>query len=202
MKLWFPYESDYDKAILDKLKTIRLSSGHPIYVSTTMVEKEGEPDVSEKVPAILVYRYDRELDTERELSQIKLVADETEETITTMDKPTPVKLFYEITLVNRYLEHENEMIRQFEKLFPYRGFLTVVSPEGEEQHYDFFFKQFINNDTHQQVPQGGTSSIRQFRKIYRYHLYTEIPMGEEIAYKKPFSTNGDSPVNVEVEQRE
>lgn len=183
MTYWIPTTENYDETILDRLRKIKID-GQPIHVSYYMPEHEEAKDVDVQRPAVLFFMYDQEPDIKREQSNLTQVVSSTSTDITTRRVPTPMKFFYQFVILTEYKAHENEIIRQFNMLFPTRGYITLKSPSGEEVSYDFFQKQFIGADTYMEVPNGGTAKQRIFRKIYRYHLYSEIDEYQAYTYKK------------------
>lgn len=183
MTYWIPTTENYDETILDRLRKIKID-GQPIHVSYYMPEHEEAKDVDVQRPAVLFFMYDQEHDIKREQSHLTQVVSSTSTDITTRRVPTPMKFFYQFVILTEYKAHENEILRQFNMLFPTRGYITLKSPSGEEVSYDFFQKQFISADTYMEVPNGGTTKQRIFRKIYRYHLYSEIDEYQSYTYKK------------------
>lgn len=188
---WIPTTEDYDSYLLSKLNEITVD-GQPIHASYYMPEHEGFKDVDLLRPAILFYMYDQIHDITREQSHTLQVISETSTDVTTRQVPTPMKFFYQFVILTDYKEHENEILRQFTKLFPMRGFITLTDPQGGEVSYDFFQKQFYSADTYQEVPNGGSTKQRVFRKIYRYHLYSEMAEYEGQSYKKVQETKANA----------
>lgn len=189
MSYYIPTFADYDKALIERLKLIKVQDPEtgalkPINALYYMPEPEGNLDVDIQRPAIVFYLYDMAPDVQREHSIMSYVVSQDSFDITTKQVPSPIKFFYQFTILTDYKEHESSIIQQFNKLFPMRGHLTITEPTGEKTSYDFFQKQFMSMDSHLQVPNGGTTNKRIFRKIYRYHLYTEIDEFTEFTYKK------------------
>lgn len=188
MKYWIPTMEDYDIYFINELKKITID-GQPIHVTYYMPEHEGFKDVDLQRPAIAFFMYDQVHDITREQSTLSHVVSDTSSDITTKRVPTPMKFFYQFVVLTDYKEHENLILRQFNMMFPTRGYITLPDPTGGEASYDFLQKQFMSADTYQEVPNGGTSSSRVFRKIYRYHLFTEIDESQEKTYKKVQAIN-------------
>lgn len=183
MNYWIPTMEDYDSYFIETLKKIKID-GQPIHVTYYMPEHEGFKDVDLQRPAIAFFMYDQIHDITREQSNLSHVVSDTPSDVTTRRVPTPMKFFYQFVVLTDYKEHENIILRQFNMLFPTRGFITLTDPKGGEVSYDFFQKQFISADTYQEVPNGGTTTERVFRKIYRYHLLTEMDEFQAHTYKK------------------
>jgi hypothetical protein len=188
MSYWIPNMEDYDGYFITELKKITVE-GQPVHVTYYMPEHEGNQDVHLQRPAILFYSYDQMHDKRREQSSTDIVVSDTPSDVSTNKVPTPMKFFYQFVILTDYKAHENEILKQFNTLFPTRGFITLADPDGGEVSYDFFQKQFLNGDSYQEVPNGGTTKERIFRKIYRYHLYSEIEESQAKTYKKVQSVN-------------
>ena len=199
--MWVPGFEDYEKAIMEKLKQIRIPDENgnlvPITVSYYMPEPENDSDLNYKRPAIVFFLYNMTPDTTKFSTVTQQVVSNTTSTVTLEDVPTPTKLFYQFNIITEYKIHENLIIQQFNQIFKHRGYIAVDSPEGEQLAYDFFQRSFENGDTNQAVPQGGTVFERIFRKIYKYVLHGEIGMNDMSEY--PIVT---SPPNINLSEKE
>ena len=183
MSTWIPTMENYDSHILSLLKTIRVDD-KPIDASYYMPEHHGDLDLHLKRPAVIFFLYDQVHDITREQSMLHQTVSTTSANITTTLIPTPVKYFYQFVILTDFKTHENQILRQFNALFPIRGYLTLRAPSGETASYDFFQKGFQGADAYLEVPNGGTTKARIFRKIYKYHLFTEIDDKNASTYKQ------------------
>lgn len=194
MNYWIPSLEDYDKCLLDKLKQITVDINgdgnlQPIHVTYFTPEPEGAEDRDNLRPAIVLFMYDEVHDLQREQSILSTVVSDTPTDVTLKQVPTPTKFFYQFSILTDYLQHMNEIIRQFNLLFPKRGFISLESPEGESVDYDFFFRSVANGYTSQFLEYGANERERIFRKNYKYVLYTEIDEYQRHTYKKVQSQN-------------
>ena len=189
MNYWIPLLEDYDKHLLEALKQIKVDINgdgnlQPIHVSYFTPEPEGAEDRDNLRPAIVLYMYDEVFDIKREQSIISTVVSDTPTDITLKRVPTPTKFFYQFSILTDYQQHMNEIIRQFNLLFPKRGYISLTSPEGETSEYDFFQRSMNNGYTNQFIEYGANERERIFRKNYKYVLYTEVDEYQTRTYKK------------------
>jgi hypothetical protein len=185
---WIPTMEDYDGHIINQLKTITID-GQPIHVSYYMPESQGAKDLHIQRPAVIFFMYDQVHDTTRAQSITHQSISETSTDVTTRQIPTPMKFFYQFVVLTDFKTHENLILKQMLKLFPIRGYITLQSPYGENVSYDFYQKGFQSADAYLEVPNGGTTKERLFRKIYRYHLFAEVDESVELTYKKVTSVS-------------
>lgn len=196
MNYWTPNLEDFDSVIINKLKTIKVDVNgdgilQPIHVTYFTPEAEGAEDRNNLRPAIVVFLYDQVHDVRREQSRLDNRFDDTPTDITLRRVPTPMKFFYQFTIITDYQEHMNHIIRQLNMLFPTRGFLTLLAPSGAKVDYDFFLRSVDNGYTQQFLQYGANEQERMFRKIYRYHLFTEVDEYQAYTYKKVLKVNHD-----------
>ena len=189
MSYWIPSLEDYDSHLLDKLRQIKVDIKgdgklEPIHVSYFTPEPENSTDRDLSRPAIVLYMYDETSDITREQSIMSHTVTDTLTDTTRKRVPTPIKFFYQFTILTDYQQHMNEIIRQFNMLFPKRGYITLVDPGGEDVSYDFFWRSTSNGYTNQFLEYGANKPDRIFRKVYKYVLLTEIDEYQEHTYKK------------------
>lgn len=185
--MWVPSIMDYDVVIKNKLRNMRVTGPNktsiPITVTAFSPEHEGDKDVDQKRPAVIFSMEDLIHDRTRELSDLREVVSQTTLTKTLREIPTPIKLIYQFTLTTAYQQHMSEMIQQLQLLFPMRGYISLTSPSGEIHDYDFYQKGVSAGFTNQFTQFGVGRPEREFRKIYRYHLYTEMLESMEETYQ-------------------
>jgi hypothetical protein len=191
---WIPTAEDYDKAIMDVLRTVQVDVNgdgnlQPVHVTYFSPEHEGQQDIDYIRPAIVVYQYDQVHDLRREQSIVSQMVSDTPTDITLKRVPTPMKFFYQFTIITDYQLHMNEIIKQINMLFPTRGYISLTDPDGEIVHYDFFQKGMVNGYTNQYLQYGAGEQERLFKKLYRYHLHGEIDEYQANTYKKVHDRN-------------
>lgn len=192
MSYWVPSLMDYDKHLLEKLQGIKVTdedeNGNliqkPIHVTFFAPEPEGAEDRNNLRPAIVIYMYDQVHDIRREQSILSQYVSDTPTDITLKEVPTPMKFFYQFTIITDFQQHMNEITQQLNMLFPTRGYITLEAPNGEKVSYDFFQRSVDNGYTQQFLQYGANTTDRIFRKIYRYHLFAEVDEFQEYTYKK------------------
>lgn len=193
MGSWIPTLFDYDSHLLEKLKVIKVTdefgNKKPIHVTFFAPEPEGTEDRNTMRPAVVVYMYDQVHDTRREQSILSQYVKDTPTDITLKEVPTPMKFFYQFTVITDYQQHMNEIIHQLNLLFPTRGYITLTAPNGEKVSYDFFQRSVDNAYTQQFLQYGANTADRIFRKIYRYQLIAEVDEFQEYTYKKVQGVN-------------
>ena len=193
MNYWTPTLEDFDTVIMNKLRRITVDNGdgvqQPIHVTYFTPEAEGAKDRNDVRPAIVVFMYDQAHDRQREHSISENRVNDTPTDISLKRVPTPMKFFYQFLIITEYQEHMNKIIRQLHILFPTRGFITVVSPIGQNMSYDFFQRSVDNGYTQQFLQYGANEQERLFRKVYRYHLFAEVDEHEANTYKKVLSVH-------------
>ena len=197
MNYWTPTLEDFDVAIINKLKRITIDINgdgvlQPIHVTYFTPESEGAMDRTDNRPAIVVFMYDQVHDAQREHSFLETRIDDNPTDISFKRPPTPMKFFYQFLVITEYQEHMNKIIRQLQRLFPTRGFVTVVSPSGQQLSYDFFQRSVDNGYTAQFLQFGANEQERLFRKVYRYHLFAEVDEFEATVYKKVLSVHHEA----------
>ena len=191
---WIPTLDDFFTAIITRLSTIKVDVAgngvlQPIHVTHFTPEAEEAEDRNTLRPAIVVYLYDQVHDARRETSLLANRFDINPTDISLKRVPTPMKFFYQFTILTDYQQHMNEITRQLNMLFPTRGYITLTAPSGEKVSYDFFQRSVDNGYTHQFLQYGANEQERIFKKIFRYHLFTEIEEYEANTYKKVLSVH-------------
>lgn len=193
MSYWVPSLEDYDATIMKRLRQITYTDENgdqkPIYVTYFTPEHQGQEDKTKLRPAIVVYLYDQVHDFKREQSILSQYVSDTPTDITLTEVPTPMKFFYQFTVITDYKQHMNEITRQLNYLFPTRGFITLTAPSGVKVSYDFFQRSVDNAFTHQYLQYGANKEERVFRKIFRYHLMAEVEEYLPNTYKKVLGVN-------------
>jgi hypothetical protein len=176
MAIWIP---EFDAYFLNRLKQIKIED-KPVFATYAVPETEGAEDSRLTLPGITFYMYDTLHDIEREQSTTLNVTSQTDSHKTLQKIPTPVKLCYQFTIMANYMEHHNEMISQFLRLFPYRGAILVSDPVTKDLvDFDFFWKaQSVRNSTHN-PPFAVGQGERLFRTEFRYHLPCEHDVNPE-----------------------
>jgi hypothetical protein len=181
--------TEFDDYFLERLATITLPDEagvqRPITASYHMPGREKDKDVDQKRPAIVFSQYDMVHDLARESSATKLKVDPTETDIGLKDAPIPWRLYYEFRILSDFREHGVLMEMQFLKMFPPRGCIQVLDPaDGRTDAYDFFFVQSLPGDSYLQTNNGGETTKRIFRKVFRYMVRTEADYATVVNYKR------------------
>jgi hypothetical protein len=178
MSNWVPTIQDFDKCLLEMLSQITVDidgqgNRQPVHVTYFTPEPENSEDRTDLRPAIVLFMYDETPDIKRESSYITTVVNDTPTDVTLKKIPTPIKYFYQFTILTDYQQHMNEIMAQFHQIFPRRGYISLDSPENEAYEYDFFLRGLSNGYTNQFLEYGANEQERIFRRIYKYVLYAE-----------------------------